>query len=89
MALEFDQPVIWDNGLTGQIYVNDEAGKVVAGSLKGNVLTLKLKDVTDPTKISYLKEMKWSQESLLMGANGIAALTFCDVPILPESSRSK
>ena len=29
----------------------------------------------------YLKESEWSQDKLLIGANGIAALTFCDVPI--------
>jgi len=33
--------------------------------------------------ITYLKEIAWSQDTLLNGANGIAALTFCEVPILP------
>jgi L-glyceraldehyde 3-phosphate reductase len=36
---------------------------------------------TPAQKITYLHEMSWSQERLLVGANGIAALTFCDVPI--------
>ena len=31
--------------------------------------------------VTYLKEMDWSQDKLLIGVNGIAALTFCDVPI--------
>ena len=35
------------------------------------------------TKVSYLKEMHWSEDKLINGANGIAALTFCDVPIAP------
>jgi hypothetical protein len=44
-------------------------------------LTLKLKEPGKATKITYLKEVSWNQEALLLGANGIAALTFCNVPI--------
>ena len=40
-----------------------------------------LKEPTTATKISYLKETRWSQEKLLFGKNKIAALTFCNVPI--------
>ena len=32
-------------------------------------------------KITYLKEMNWNQNDLVFGKNGIAALTFCDVPM--------
>ena len=32
-------------------------------------------------RITYLKESKWSQDTLLLGGNGLAALTFCDVPL--------
>ena len=42
---------------------------------------LKLKRPSGVTKITYLKESEWSQDKLVMGANGIAALSFCDVPI--------
>ena len=38
---------------------------------------------------TYLKELNWNQNDLVFGKNGIAALTFCDVPILPEKPRSK
>ena len=31
--------------------------------------------------VTYLKEMNWSQDKLLLGVNGIAALSFCDVPV--------
>ena len=31
--------------------------------------------------ITYLDELSWSQDRLLVGRNGIAALTFCNVPI--------
>ena len=33
--------------------------------------------------ITYLDSASWSPENLLYGKNGIAALTFCDVPIEP------
>ena len=45
------------------------------------MLTLKLKGPSTATKITYLKESAWSQDKLVIGANGIAALTFCDVPL--------
>ena len=45
------------------------------------LLTLKLKEPFTATKITYLKESAWSQDKLVFGANGIAALSFCNVPI--------
>lgn len=86
IALEFDQPVVWADALAGQFYLDDEKDKVASGSVAGNVLTLKLKEPSAATKVTYLKEIAWSQDTLLDGANGIAALTFCDVPILPTKS---
>lgn len=35
-------------------------------------------------KTTYLDEMSWSQDRLLIGKNGIAALTFCNVLISDE-----
>jgi len=81
IALEFDQPVVWSENLVGQFYLDDEKDKVASGGVKGNVLTLKLKEASAAQKITYLKEIAWSQDNLLLGANGIAALTFCKVPI--------
>lgn len=49
--------------------------------INGNTLTLTLKEPSTAEKISYLDGMNWSEDNLLQGANGIAALTFCDVPI--------
>lgn len=82
VALEFDQPVDWTDALAGQFYLDGEKDKVKSGAVEGNVLTLKLKAPAMARTISYLKEKSWSQDKLLTGANGIAALTFCDVPIL-------
>ena len=84
IALEFDQPVVWADHLVSQFYVDGENDKIASGSVSGSVLTLKLKEPTAATKITYLKESRWSQDTLLIGANGIAALTFCNVPLQTE-----
>ena len=81
IALEFDQAIVWNDALTGQFYLGGEKDKVTSGALSGNVLTLKLKEPSTATKITYLKESAWSQDKLVIGANGIAALSFCDVLI--------
>lgn len=81
IALEFDQPVVWADRLAGQFYMDGEKDKVASGSVAGNVLTLKLNAPIVAKTITYLKEINWSQDTLLTGANGIAALTFCEVPI--------
>ncbi|MCY3018859.1 MAG: DUF2341 domain-containing protein [Planctomycetota bacterium] len=81
IALEFDQPVVWMDALATQFYLDGAKDKVASGAVAGNVVTLKLKDASGAQKITYLKEMSWSQDKLIVGANGIAALTFCDVPI--------
>jgi hypothetical protein len=81
IALEFDQPVVWTDSLIGQFYLDGAKEKVASGAATGNGVTLKLKEASTARTISYLKETDWSQDRLLWGENGIAALTFCDVPI--------
>jgi hypothetical protein len=81
IALEFDQPVIWADALAGQFYLDGEKDKVASGSVSGNMLTLTLKEPSAAQKITYLKEVAWNQDTLLNGANGLAALTFCEVEI--------
>ncbi|HYG77455.1 MAG TPA: DUF2341 domain-containing protein [Planctomycetota bacterium] len=81
IVLEFDQPVVWADSLAGQFYLDGEKDKIASGSVSGNVLTLKLREVSAAKKITYLKEIAWNQDTLLKGANGIAALTFSNVPI--------
>jgi len=83
IALEFDQPVVWTDSLISEFYLDSAIGLVVSGSVAGNVVTLKLKEPSTAKKITYVKETNWSQDRLLMGANGIAALTFADVEICP------
>lgn len=81
LRLEFDQPVVWQEKLATEFYLNGEPGLVTSGSVSGNVLTLKLKGVANAKQITYLQEKKWNQDNLLLGTNGLAALTFCEVPI--------
>ena len=81
VTLEFDQPVVWSDKLAGQFYLDGEKDKVASGSVSGKALTLTLKAASMAKKITYLKEIAWNQDTLLTGANGIAALTFCEVPI--------
>jgi hypothetical protein len=81
IALEFDQPVVWTDKLVSEFYLDGEKGKVASGTVAGNVLTLNLQGASSAKKITYIKEIAWSQDNLLNGANGIAALTFCNVPI--------
>ena len=83
IALEFDQPVIWMESLTRQIYLDGQNGQVVSGSVSGNLVTLKLKAPSTAQGITYLKESSWNQNDLIIGANGLAALTFCEVPLAP------
>lgn len=84
IVLEFDQPVTWDDGLAGEFCPDGARGQVASGSATGSVVTLKLKAASKAKTLTYLDSASWSQERLLRGENGIAALTFCDVPIQPK-----
>lgn len=81
IALTFDQPVKWDASLASQFYLDGEKGRIESGTVAGNVLTLKLSAPSSAKTITYLDSKEWSQKTLLRGENGIAALTFCEVPL--------
>ena len=81
IALEFDQPVAWIDALASQFYLDGESGRIASGATSGNVLTLKLAAPATAKTITYLTDKKWDPKTLLYGKNGIAALTFCEVPI--------
>jgi hypothetical protein len=84
ITLAFDQPVIWSDALASQFYLDGERGKVATGSVSGNVLTLKLAAASTARRITYLDSKAWNPNNLLCGANGIAALTFCNVLICAQ-----
>lgn len=81
IELVFDQPIEWNNKLTREFYLDGIRAKITAASVSGNTLTLELTEPTSATKITYIKEIDWSQDRLLKGTNGLAALTFCNVLI--------
>ncbi|HUT09386.1 MAG TPA: sialate O-acetylesterase, partial [Thermoguttaceae bacterium] len=91
IALEFDQPMAWNDALTSQFYLDGKEGRVESGAVEsgtvsgnavsGNVVKLKLASATAAKTITYLVDKKWDANNLLYGQNGIAALTFCEVPI--------
>lgn len=88
IVLEFDQPVVWHGKLAGEFLVDREKGRVTSGRAEGSRLTLHLtpsksapSQPNAPSRIAYLDSKQWSQDRLLIGTNGIAALTFYDVAI--------
>ena len=83
LVLEFDQPVVWDEALSGQFKCNGRPDAIVSGEVRGDSLILKLRDPAPAgaATISYLDSASWSQETLLLGVNGLAALTFCEVAV--------
>jgi hypothetical protein len=83
IALEFDQPMAWNEALTSQFYLDGKEGKVTSGAASGNLVRLKLAGPADAKTITYLVDKNWDIKNLLYGLNGIAALTFCEVPLEP------
>ena len=82
MTLEFDQPVEWTNSLAGEFYVDGKKGLIASGETTGNYLKLKLWTAIAAKTITYLDSKSWSQTRLLWGKNGVAALTFYEVPLM-------
>ncbi len=82
IKLVFDQEVKWANTLITQFNLEGISGELTSGSSAGNIITLKLKNPSKANTITYLDSKAWNGNNLLLGANGIAALTFCNVPIL-------
>jgi hypothetical protein len=81
ILLEFDQPVVWDDALASEFYLDGDKGRVASGSAAGNLVTLKLKSASPAATLTYLDGASWNPKNVLRGANGIAALTFCEVPL--------
>ncbi len=81
IALEFDQPMAWNKSLASEFLIDAERGKVIDGAVSGNVIRLKLASPSAAKTITYLTDRKWNSRNLLCGQNGIAALTFCEVPL--------
>lgn len=89
VTLEFDQPVVWTNALASEFLIDGVRGNVLGGSASGNRLTLRLAGASEGGTITYLDSSNWSQARLLKGTNGLAALTFCEVPIEPQAGKKR
>jgi hypothetical protein len=87
LVLEFDQSVVWSEELASQFYLDGKSGEVESGSSRATSITLKLKQPTSATTITYLDSERWDPDNLLIGQNGLAALTFCEVPVESMGSR--
>lgn len=81
IVLYFDQPVVWNDALLSQFYLNGQKDQFASGRAEENHIVLTPKPEAAGITITYLKEVQWNQDHLLMGQNGIAALTFCEVKI--------
>ena len=81
LVLEFDQPVTWDDSLASEFRLDGATGRVGGGQAVGKTLRLRLAGTSEATKLTYLTGSAWSPKRVLRGTNGIAALTFCEVPI--------
>lgn len=84
IVMEFDQPVKWDNMLASQFSLDGEKGKIAEGTGAESVVRLKLTAPVTAKTLTYLDSAAWKQDLLLRGENGLAALTFCEVPILSK-----
>ena len=85
LALTFDQPVVWSPGLAKEFTMNGPSASIVSGAAIDNTLVLQFTAPSNASTITYLDSKSWSPKNLLRGANGIAALTFCEVPIEPPA----
>ncbi len=88
LALDFGQPMAWKDEAKRSIDLDNVAAPIASGSAAGNVITLKLTAPSTARTVTYLAGRDWDgkPEHLIFGANGIAALTFCDVGIAQSAA---
>ena len=87
ITLVFDQDVTWDDEVALRFRLDDDSAELNSIGGTGKIITLKLAKPSAAKNLSYVRGGKWRQEdAIIWGSNGIAALTFCEVPIrLPRS----
>lgn len=82
IKLVFDQNVKWDDEVALRFYLDDLSTDLIAIGGTGRIITLKLARPSAAKNLSYVRGGKWKQDqAIIWGSNGIAALTFCEVPI--------
>jgi autotransporter-associated beta strand protein len=88
ITLEFGQNMApWIDATKGLFFLDGASGKVSSGSVSGKVIKLTLTASASAKTITYLQGIGWNgvQGNLLYGSNGIAALTFSEVPLTPPA----
>jgi hypothetical protein len=88
IILAFGQPIEWDDATASELRLNGEPGRVHSGRATGAMLRLAVAPGCDAATITYLVDRQWHPERVLRGSNGIAALTFHAVPILPPPAQA-
>ena len=83
ITLDFGQDMDWIDATKDLFLLDGEPAKVVSGSKSGKFIKLQLAGASTAKTITYLKGIGWdgNQAKLLYGKNGVAALTFCEVPL--------
>lgn len=91
IALDFGQPVAWNPDSMRNFFLDDRPAAIHSATVDGDTLTLALGAPTQASTITYLRGRDWDGRptNLLRGANGIAALTFADVPLEPPPAPSR
>jgi hypothetical protein len=88
IILAFGQPIEWDDATASELRLDGEPGRVHSGRATGAMLRLAVAPGCDAATITYLVDRQWHPERVLRGSNGIAALTFHAVPILPPPAQA-
>ena len=90
IVLEFDQPMAWKDGCRAWIRLDDVPAPIGSGTVSGNAITLKLTSPSEARTVAYLSGRAWdgTAGNLLHGANGIAALAFCAIPLASSAASS-
>ena len=85
IVLEFGQPVAWDDATVSEFRLDGEPGGIRSGRAAGSTLRLAVAPGCDATTITYLVDRQWQPQRVLRGTNGIAALSFHAVAIMPPA----
>jgi len=88
ITLQFDQNIApWLAATGGLFYLDGVSGQVSSGSVSGKTVKLTLTAASTAKTITYVQGTTWDgvQGNLLYGSNGIAALTFAEVPLTPPA----
>ncbi len=85
VALEFGQPMAANFAAKGMLFLDGIANKVASGSVVGNTVKLQLIAASTASTITYVQGGSYDRPNLILGSNGIAALTFHKVPISTSS----